>query len=293
MNRDTYNKAYKNIRKVLGNKFCMKYEEIENDLEQIMKKEYINEEEYKGVKELAQIYSLRWGTLFYAFDLYEKDEKDILKCKLVYRSLLSSIVSDIIAIINLSENGLEFPVNIIMRNMYELCFFFLALIVDKDMCLKYFETKNNNNEYKVWSKNLRIKNINRILYEYEKNSKIEISSKVRRLRKLSYHEYSRYVHNSFDKCFENSYSQENESKNFYWDLWGRNNINIKRDLKNLNILMWIVNHYFESILSDDKILDKNIFFNKENTEAWIETINIALLTNELFIENYKNSFLIN
>ena len=45
MNRDTYNKAYKNIRKVLGNKFCMKCEEIENDLEQIMKKEYINEEE--------------------------------------------------------------------------------------------------------------------------------------------------------------------------------------------------------------------------------------------------------
>ena len=52
--------------------------------------------------------------LFYAFNIYDRNEEEILKCKLFYRSLL---------------------VNIIMRNMYELCFLFLALTLDKDMCL--------------------------------------------------------------------------------------------------------------------------------------------------------------
>ena len=228
-----------------------------------MKKQYINEGEYKGAKELAQMYSLRWGMLFYAFNLYNEDEEKILKCKLVYRSLLSSIVGNIMAIINLSENGLAFEVNIIMRNMYELCFLFLALTLDKDMCLKYFETKNNTNEYEIWHKNLKIRNINKTLYEYEKKSKIEISPMVHKLRKLSYHEYSRYVHNSFDKCFENSYSRDNETKQFYWDLWGRSNINVKEDLKSLNLLMWVIDDYFKKIFFDDKIFDKDIFFNKK------------------------------
>lgn len=287
MDLDTYNKAYKKIKKILGNKYCMKYEEIEYDLKQLMEKQYINEGEYKGEKELAQMYSLRWGTLFYAFNLYDSDKKEILKCKLVYRSLLSSIVGNIMAIINLSENGLAFEVNIIMRNMYELCFLFLALTLDKDVCLKYFETKNNTNEYEVWHENLKIRNISKILYEYERKSKIEISPMVHRLRKLSYHEYSRYVHNSFDKCFENSYSRDNETNQFYWDLWGRSNINVKEDLKSLNLLMWVIDDYFKKIFFDDKIFDKDVFFNKENVEAWIETINMSLLTNELFVENYK------
>ena len=73
--------------------------------------------------------------LFYAFNIYDRDEEEILKCKLFYRSLLYSIVGNIKAIINLSENGLAFEVNIIMRNMYELFFLFLALTLDKDMCL--------------------------------------------------------------------------------------------------------------------------------------------------------------
>lgn len=287
MDLGTYNKAYKKIKKILGNKYCMKYEEIEYDIKQLMEKQYIEEGEYKGAKELAQIYSLRWGTLFYAFNLYDRDKQEILKRKLVYRSLLSSIVSNIMAIINLSENGLRFQVNIIMRNMYELCFLFLALILDKDVCLKYFETKNNTNEYEVWHESLKIRNISKVLYEYEKKSKIEISPMVHKLRKLSYHEYSRYVHNSFDKCFENSYLRDNETKKFYWDLWGRSNINVKGDLKSLNVLMWVIDDYFKKIFFDDKIFDKDVFFNKENVEAWIETINMSLLTNELFVENYK------
>ncbi len=43
MNKKVYNKAYKKIRKILGNEFCMKYDKIENDLKQIMENYYINE----------------------------------------------------------------------------------------------------------------------------------------------------------------------------------------------------------------------------------------------------------
>lgn len=100
----------------------------------------------------------------------------------MYRSLFSSIVSNIMDIIKLSESGLEFQTNIIMRNMYELCFLFLALIINKDLCLKYFDTKNNNNEYEVWSKNLRIRKINKIIYKYEISSKIQISWAVYKLK---------------------------------------------------------------------------------------------------------------
>ena len=77
MNKEIYNKAYKKIRKILGNEFCMKYEEIENDLKQIMENYYINEKEYKGAEELAKIYSLRWGALFNASTIYEV--KEIIK----------------------------------------------------------------------------------------------------------------------------------------------------------------------------------------------------------------------
>ena len=66
--------------------------------------------------------------------------------------------------------------------MYELCFLFLALIINKDLCLKYFDTKNNNNEYEVWSKNLRIRKINKIIYKYEISSKIQISWAVYKLK---------------------------------------------------------------------------------------------------------------
>lgn len=37
---------------------------------------------------------------------------------------------------------------------------------------------------------------------------------------------------------------------------------------------------------DDKIFDKDVFLNKENLEAWIATINMSLLSNELFVKNY-------
>lgn len=121
----------------------------------------------------------------------------------------------------------------------------------------------------------------------------EIYNKAyKKIRKIlgNYREYSRYVHNSFDKCFENSYSKKNKSKKFYWDLWGTSNTNVKRNLKELNILMWIIDDYFKKIFFDDKIFDKKIFFNKGNKEAWKETINMSLLSNELFIENYKCDF---
>ena len=126
----------------------------------------------------------------------------------VYETLFTNISNDCIAIIKLLDNGFESQAKILTRNLFELVYTLLVLIINKDRCKAYFDSAKLENQYEIWNKYIRMYKLNEELYKYEKKMDIEYAEMMKKTRKRIYSEYSSYVHNDFIYCFIGCYSTD-------------------------------------------------------------------------------------
>lgn len=282
MNRKKYDNLYKEIfKKVNEEKPVSSYDELLEFLREMKSAKPKVNNEIKKEKRKTECYALSCGLL--ALSLENSKEnivEDLKNHSTVYQTLFTNISNDCLAIIDMLNNGFEFQARILARNLFELIYTLLIVIINKDKCKKYFEAARLENGYEVWSKYFRMSKLNDELYAFEKEEDIEFAEMMKNARKRAYSEYSSYAHNDFIYCFVGCHSTNKETEFTHYNLWGNYNYNAISILESINDLLWMMFLYFENIMAKKGLFEKSDFINKENYKYWNDALLIAVMLDE-------------
>lgn len=74
MKKEHYNKIYKDVVKIIGEKKMLSYESIEEGLKELKEKNYIDKDKYYDAEEISELFALRWGILALILSNYKEDD---------------------------------------------------------------------------------------------------------------------------------------------------------------------------------------------------------------------------
>lgn len=279
MNRTKYNKLYKEILKN-EDKPISSYDELIDFLKEMKSVKPKTNNEIKNEKRKTECYALSCGMLALALENRDDETNEDLKHYItVYQTLFTNISNDCLSIINMIDNGFEFQARILSRNLFELIYTLLVVIINKDKCRKYFEAGAENG-YEIWNKYFRVSKLNEELYDYEKQEDIELAKMMVNIRKKTYSEYSSYAHNDFIYCFIGCHSTDRKTEFTNYNLWGNYNFNAISILKSVNELLWMMFLYLENMISKKGIFEKSLFISEDNHKYWNDAFLIAYMLDE-------------
>lgn len=191
-------------------------EEIESEYRAFSKHwnevmEYYLEKEDKPYKDLeyvqlAYLYSIIWGD--YAVASLIRDRHSIENT--LFATLATNISNDILAIIRLCLDGLDYQAMSIVRNLYEICLMLLNICINEEKRNEFAESARKENSYEVWRKFFNIRTMLETLsgYSYdEKLSEFWLSE-----YKQYYSKLSSFVHNDFANMYVYSYNKPKDEK---------------------------------------------------------------------------------
>lgn len=253
---------------------------------------------YKKDKEIAQWYALAIGLLALSININEEKETEEYQLdSTVYFSLLTNISNDIFSIIKLVDNGLEFQANIIMRNLIELLYTLLVVLINKEKRKEYYNSGRLQNSYEVWNKNFKMSKLNEELFTYEtkvfeeglagENSEIldeEFRKNLKNMRRNIYKHYSSYIHNDYISCVLSCYSpkihKSSKEPELNYNLWGAYNYMGQSILDSLNRNMMMTMLYFKKIISKDECFRNYKYISEKNHFLWNDGIIILFMLEE-------------
>lgn len=278
MNKKEYVKLYKEIFKEFSEENQISnYEEILDFINEMKSVKPKSNKDLRQEKKTIELYSLSCGLLALALEGSKNNiEEELKHYSTVYSTLFTNISNDCLAIIELLENGFEFQARILARNLFELVYTLLVVIISKDKCKIYFDSARLENSYEMWNKHFRMSKLNDELYSFEKKDDSEYAEMMKKARKRIYSEYSSYSHNDFLYCFIGCHSTDIENDFVNYNLWGNYNYNAKSILSSINDLLWMMFLYFKSIMSKQKIFEKSDFIDKSNYKYWNDALFISV-----------------
>lgn len=282
MNKKEYDKLYKLIFKEFNDENQISsYEEFAAFIKEMKSIKPEVNKEMKAEKRTTELYALSSGLLALALESSKENIQEQLKnYSTVYETLFTNISNDCLAIIKLLESGFEFQARILTRNLFELVYTLLVVIVNKDKCKAYFDSARLENSYDVWNKYIRMSKLNEELYNFEKKSDSEYAEMMKEARKRIYSQYSSYAHNDFMYCFIGCHSTDQTNEMVNYNLWGNYNYNAKYILSSVNDLLWMMFLYFKSFMSQDNIFNKEDFITKDNYKYWNDALFISVILDE-------------
>lgn len=278
-----YNKAFN-----YPNAKISTYEELKEFLFEIRKEKPKLKRHYKKEKEISELYALCSGFIACSFYFSMEDiaNEEYRHDIVVYFSLLTNISNDILSVIDLVENGFEFQANILIRNLFELVYTFLVVLINKEKRIKYFDSARLENEYAIWNQNFRMSKLNDELLKYEKTIfDKEFAEELKVKRTKTYQEYSSYSHNDCIRCYLGCHSPNrihysDEEPILRYNLWGVYNYDAKKILSSLNYLMWMSFMYFRDIITKSEYFKKDNYISEDNYVWWNNGFMILLMLEE-------------
>lgn len=279
-----YKKIYKNKSETEPGNEIFSYREIKEFFDNMGNLKPRNKIIYKKEREIAQLYAISIGFIALAIYLSDDDIKEEYKHdSTVYFSLLTNISNDILGIVTLVDNGFEFQAKILFRNLMELVYTFLIMIINNQKRKEYFDSGRLENAYAIWQKNLKMSKLNEELSNYENIVfDDELQKEMKEKRTELYKYYSSFVHNDFIYTFISCFSFNKKTEDLNYNLWGTYNYGGKDILESLNILIWIYLMYFKNIIAKTDYFNRNNYITKENFIYWNSGFMILLmLENEL------------
>lgn len=250
---------------------------------------------YKKEKEISEWYALSIGLLALSINLNEdKETEEYQLDSAVYFSLLTNISNDIFSIIKLIDDGLEFQANLIMRNLIELLYTLLVVLINKEKRKEYYDSGRLQNAYEVWNKNFKMSKLNEELFEYEtkifeeklEGDKSEVlneefRNRLKNMRKEMYKNYSSFMHNDYSSCILSCYSpriyKSSKEPELNYNLWGAYNYKGKVILDELNRIMMMTMLYFKNIISKKEYFNRNNYISKKHYFLWNDGIIILFM----------------
>lgn len=278
-----YNKAFKNVFKeqeLSFDEFISRYDyfnSIEEDRNEQIK---INNE----LLELCKIHSLKTGLFLLSI---KEDDKNYA----IFRGIFNTIANDILAVIKLALEGLEYQAYTVLRNLYEISLTLLVIMIDDKKKEEYFKSAKKENEYSVWRNFFSHKKLKETLESYEdsidQNGDLKFFNKW---RDKVYKEYSGFVHNDFFNIFIYSVThpktnEDNEILNL--TLWGKELSRTNKILTSMADLLFYTDNIFLQIIKDDNInFDKESFISKEKQSRnfWNEGLELTFILIEYYLE---------
>lgn len=287
MRKKDYNKIYNKAFNYPNAKIST-YEELKEFLFEIRKEKPKLKRHYIKEKEISELYALCSGFIACSFYFSMEDiaNEEYGHDIVVYFSLLTNISNDILSVIDLVENGFEFQTNILIRNLFELVYTFLVVLINKEKRIKYFDSARLKNEYAIWNQNFRMSKLNDELLKYEKTIfDKEFAEELKVKRTKTYQEYSSYSHNDCIRCYLGCHSPDMihysaEEPILYYNLWGVYNYDAKKILSSLNYLMWMSFMYFRDIITKSEYFKKDNYISEDNYVWWNNGFMILLMLEE-------------
>ncbi|MFW5889609.1 MAG: hypothetical protein ACOCUD_04435 [Bacillota bacterium] len=278
-----YNKAFKNVFKeqeLSFDEFMSRYNyfnSIEEDRNEQIK---INNE----LLELCKIHSLKTGLFLLSI---KEDDNNYA----IFRGIFNTIANDILAVIKLALEGLEYQAYTVLRNLYEISLTLLVIMIDDKKKEEYFKSAKNENEYSVWRNSFSHKKLKETIESYEDS--IDQNGNLRFLNKWRdkiYKEYSGFVHNDFFNILMYSVThpktnEDNEILNL--TLWGKELSRTNKILTSMADLLFYTDNIFLKIIKDENIdFDKESFISKEKQSRnfWNEGLELTFILIEYYLE---------
>lgn len=282
MNKKEYEKLYKQIFKEANkDNPISSYEDLLDYIKEMKSLKPKSNKEIKHEKMTTEFYALSCGLLALALQSSQDNiKKELKNYSTVYETLFTSISNDCLSIIKLLENGFEFQARILARNLFELVYTLLVVIINKDKCKVYFDSAKLENGYDMWNKYFRMSKLNEELYNFEKKSDSKYAEMMKKARRRIYSEYSSYSHNDFIYSFVGCHSIDLENDLVNYNLWGNYNYNTIGIFKSINDLMWMMFLYFKSIMSKKSLFEKSDFIDEENHKYWNDALFISVILDE-------------
>jgi hypothetical protein len=198
-------------------------------------------------------------------------------------------------ILSLVKDGFDYQASILVRNLIDISYTLLTLIIDEESRGKFLDAARKSDERTVWHKYFRFERMEKIIWKYI--SSLGDESEVLFLKNMGseiYHWLSSFVHNDFISIFLYSYSEfEDENDEITINLRGSRVTRVSKILWQVIDIMFLVDMLFIKLLYDDKIsISREAFYTETDTKKyWNQSIALSFIVKEyvLLLERNKNN----
>ena len=121
------------------------------------------------IVQLAYMYAIIWDAFSVLSMSCNKDETN----NLVFSSLATTISNDILAIIKLSMDGLDYQAMNILRNLYEIGLLILNICMDEEKRKKFIRSASEGDSYEVWRKYFNMGSMLTTISDYTNNENLK------------------------------------------------------------------------------------------------------------------------
>ena len=237
---------------------------------------------------LTYLFALRWGMLSLAVG------KKTNLCLYSFQALFAGISNTTLAIIKLAQDGLDYQASCLIRNLYELCFTMLAIIVDPIKREMFVKGSIEELSFETWKKYFTFKKLDNTIHNYEKRISMAFDNDefLKNWRRKHYQNFSSYVHNDFLSLFCYGYSLPSDDEDIMnINLFGTYSTRIDIISANTNALLWYTDIVFSKLLTDKEIDLKKDFFvcEGEDKNLWNTSSFVGILSTQyyMFLRNQE------
>ena len=226
--------------------------------------------------QLAYLYSILWGDFSFAALLNGKEVKE----NILLGTLAATISNDILAIVKLALDGLDYQAINIVRNLYELSLLLLNIYLNEEKRNSYIESVKHGKSYEVWRKHFNVGSMLETIDNYCKNK--ELSEFWLKNYKSFYNRLSSFVHNDFANIYVFGYSNPQSETDLHEFNVGAHYVTRYNEILMETIdILWVITKIFRYLMEDQKLSDFScIIFGKDNNEL------LRFAKNECYFANY-------
>lgn len=230
--------------------------------------------------QLAYLYSIIWGDFSFAALLNEKEVKE----NILLGTLAAMISNDILAIVKLALDGLDYQAINIVRNLYELSLLLLNVYLNEEKRNGYIASVRKGKSYEVWRKYFNIRSMIETVDKYCENK--ELSGFWLNNYKNFYNKLSSFVHNDFANIYVFSYSKPQNKTDFHEFNVGAHYVTRYNEILEETIdILWFTTKTFRYLIEDQKLRSfTSIIFVKDNNEFFKFAKNGCYLANYYYLK---------
>lgn len=207
------------------------------------------------------------------------------------------ISNTLTCILRLAKDGYDYQATILIRNLIDISYTLLTLMVDEECRTNFLEAARTNNEKTIWYKYFRFEKMEKTIWKYissigDENEIDFIKGKGSEI----YHWLSSFVHNDFKNIFLYSYSEsKDENEVIKINLQGQYVSRVSTILMMVIEIMFFIDLLFMRMLYDDnnRILKADLCKETDGKIFWNQSIALHFITRDyvLLLEENKGGMI--
>lgn len=233
--------------------------------------------ENKDIIDLVEIIALYWG--LFSLSYVEKSDESDCQLSMELFALTTQISNNLITMVQLSCNGMDYQFGVLMRSTIELCLTILVIIADKGKREKYFLNINPTEKFGIWDTEFKFSKLRDAMKEYNCSSDSDSWEFVKRWLSKKYEFYSDYVHNNFIVCYICSFTRAKDgdyNSGMNYNLWGSSATRVNRDMNDLCEFMYFISLGMLKEFTKDEYYE-NLILDNECKKFWNDAIFLMMV----------------